>query len=67
MTIRPRRGGYQIIVYAGIDRVTAANARSPGRSRESAKPSPAGSAVSLVLPLRGEWSGRASGALRAID
>ena len=29
-TIRPRRGGYQLIVYAGIDRVT-------GRQRQIAR------------------------------
>ena len=30
MTIRPRRGGYQVIVYAGIDPVT-------GRQRQIAR------------------------------
>jgi hypothetical protein len=30
MTIRPRRGGYQVIVYAGIDPV-------PGRQRQIAR------------------------------
>jgi hypothetical protein len=39
MTIRPRRGGYQVIVYAGIDPVTGRQRQIARQVKASAKPS----------------------------
>jgi len=45
MTIRPRRGGYQVMVYAASTPSPAGNARSPGRSGQARGRAPGGQAA----------------------